>query len=367
MKRNSRMLSIAAAVAMCSWAMVTARQDQPAAPSVPVAPPAGAPAAPASPIAGDEFTPQATQAIERGLEFLAKSQMPDGSVGQSGFADTGITSLAGIAFMAGGNLPGRGKYGDNVKRALDYVLQHAQPIGLLSENNGHGVMYSHGFATLFLAEVYGMTGDDVVKERLQKAIELIQKSQNAEGGWRYTPAPLDADVSVTICQVMALRAARDAGIKVEKQVIDRAIEYVKKCQNADGGFSYMLGQGGSMFPRSAAGVATLFYAGVQQGKEIDSGLEYILRYKPGQPEAQGVGQSHYFYGHYYAVQTMFLAGGKYWAEWYPAVREELIASQDVNGSWNGEVNQQYCTAMSLIILQIPGRYLPVFSGKGPGS
>src|SRR5262249_57590267 len=110
-------------------------------------------------------------------------------------------------------------------------------------------------------EVYGMTGDEEVKEKLQKAVRLIQKCQNGEGGWRYMPVPYDADISVTIAQVMALRAARDAGIKVEKDVIDKAIGYVRRCQNPDGGFSYMAreggGGGGSGFPRSAARRAPL--------------------------------------------------------------------------------------------------------------
>ncbi len=89
-----------------------------------------------------------------------------------------------------------------------------------------------------------MTGDESIKEKLQKAIRLIEKVQNPEGGWRYQPAPYDADLSVTICQIMALRAARDAGIKVEREVVDKAIKYVHRCQNQDGGFSYMANMGG---------------------------------------------------------------------------------------------------------------------------
>ncbi|HQY89755.1 MAG TPA: terpene cyclase/mutase family protein, partial [Tepidisphaeraceae bacterium] len=241
----------------------------------------------------------------------------------------------------------------------------AQDSGLLCADDSYGVMYSHGFATLFLAEVYGMTGDESVKEKLQRAVALIHRAQNPDGGWRYSPMPIDADVSVTICQVMALRAARDAGIKVDKNVIERAIEYVKKCQNTDGGFDYMLTSDGSAFPRSAAGVATLFYAGVFEGKEIENGLKYVDQFRPG---GNIQDNSHYFYGQYYAVQTMFLAGGKWWENWFPAIREELIAKQSrANGSWNGDVTDEYATAMSLIILQMPNRYLPVFSGKGRGS
>jgi hypothetical protein len=329
------------------------------------------PAAPRSEVRGDEITPELERSVARGLEALAKRQQDNGSFNGGG-ADVAITALAGIAFMADGNLPGRGKYGQNVQRALDYVLSQAQESGMLSAADSNGNMYAHGFATLFLAEVYGMSGDEMVKERLQKAIRLIHQAQNPQGGWRYTPQPIDADVSVTICQVMALRAARDAGIKVEKATIDKAIEYVKKCQNEDGGFSYMLsnGGGGSIFPRSAAGVATLFYAGIYEGEEINKGIAYVEQFLPGKGGG-GAGNDgmmgHYYYGHYYAVQSMFLAGGEHWQKWFPAIRGELLRNQGANGLWAGDVSEDYATAMSLIILQMPKRYLPVFSGKGPGS
>jgi hypothetical protein len=327
---------------------------------------AARPPAVVSEVRGDEITPDLERAVERGLAFLASRQDASGAIGGRGGTDTAITSLAAIAMMADGNLPGRGKYGTHVSKALDYVLSRAQESGVLAGADGHAVMYAHGFATLFLAEIYGTTGDERVKEALQRAVRLIQRSQNPQGGWRYQPEPNDADVSVTICQVMALRAARDAGIKVERAVIDKAIDYVKKCQNEDGGFNYRLGEGsGSLFPRSAAGVATLFYAGISQGPEIDRGLAYLNRFRPGRPDADGIG--FYFYGQYYAVQAMFLAGGDHWRQWFPAIRNELIARQQRPGSWQGEQNDEYCTAMALIILQMPKRYLPVFSGKGPGS
>lgn len=327
-------------------------------------------------VRGDEITPEQQRAVELGLARLASRQRPDGSFGAPGEgfgATTGITALAGIAFLAAGNLPGRGKYGENVARCVDYLVSNAQESGLLSSEQAHGVMYSHGFAALFLAEVYGMTGDDRVREVLQRAIRLIQKTQNPQGGWRYQPIPHDADISVTICQVMALRAARDAGIKVEKDVIDRAIEYVRLCQNADGGFSYMLtghrGEGGSAFPRSAAGVCALYYAGVFEGDEITRGLNYLMTFLPAAAAGERtIGMAHYYYGHYYAVQAMFLAGGDYWAKWYPAIRDELIRRQDRStGAWPVEISEDYANACALIILQMPNRYLPVFSGKGPGS
>jgi hypothetical protein len=235
-------------------------------------------------------------------------------------------------------------------------------------------MYGHGFATLFLAEVYGMTRDDSINEKLQKAVALIEQSQSAQpgndGGWRYQPIAGDADISVTICQVMALRAARDAGIFVDPSVIDRAIKYVQSCQNRDGGFSYMshLGEGGaSGFARSAAAVAALYYAGRFQGSDIDRGLAYLKHFIPAPRGANVPGSDgFYFYGNYYGVQAMFLAGGDYWVNWYPAIRQELISRQGAAGNWSGEISDAYCTSMALIILQMPNRYLPVFNGKGPG-
>jgi prenyltransferase beta subunit len=323
-------------------------------------------------VRGDEITPDCKAAVEKGLAWLAGRQAQNGGYsGMEGFGyshNVAMTALAGLAFMEAGNLPGRGKYGKETQRCLDFILNNCQDSGLIASDASQGPMYGHGFATLFLGEIYGMTGDDAVKEKLQKAIKLIEKTQNSEGGWRYQPAPYDADISVTICEVMALRAARDAGIKVEKEVIDKSIQYVLRCQNPDGGFSYMASQGGgggSGFPRSAAGCAALYYAGVFEGNNLEKGLKYVLQFAPGRGGNSRT-EGHYFYGYYYATQAMFLAGGEYWSTFYPAIREELIHNM-VSDHWNGDFSEDYATAMALIILQMPNRYLPVFAGKGPGS
>jgi prenyltransferase beta subunit len=327
-------------------------------------------------VIGNEITPGQVRAVDLGLQSLAARQARNGSFGAnygSSGGHAGITALAGLAFMSAGNLPGRGKYGENVSRCLDFVLANCQESGLIASDASHGSMYGHGFATLFLGEIYGMTHDENVKEKLQKAVRLIQKTQNREGGWRYTPVPADADISVTITEIMGLRAARDAGIKVEKEVIDMAVKYVRRCQNPDGGFSYMAGQGsGSAFPRSAAGVASLYYAGHFEGDDLKRGLDYLKQFVPnkgGVVNARfGNESGFYFYGHYYACQAMFLAGGEYWAAYYPAIREQLIQKQHkTSGMWTGEAGEDYATAMALIILQMPNRYLPVFHGKGPGT
>lgn len=306
-----------------------------------------------------EITPEARQAVDAGLRHLATLQAEDGSFGAERYGrHVGITAIAGLAYLSDGHMPGRGPYGQTVQRCLDFVLANASESGLIAADTSHGPMYGHGYATLFLGEVYGMTGDPKVREVLLKAVRLVVDCQNHEGGWRYHPQPYDADISVTITQVMALRSARNAGISVPKETIERAITYVRQCQNpADGGFRYMLSAGGSAYPRSGAGVASLQYAGIYEDDAVTDGLEYLLKASRGLG-AQGGG--HYHYGHYYTAQAMFLAGGDYWAQWFPGIRDEIIARQQADGGWSSNHGESYGTGMSLLILQIPNRLLPIF-------
>ena len=175
--------------------------------------------------------------------------------------------------MASGSSPGRGPFGTHIDKALNYVMENTAPSGFIAVSSAatHGPMYSHGFGTLFLAEAYGMTHRPEIREKLQKAVRLIIDTQNNEGGWRYQPVPRDADLSVTICQINALRAARNAGLFVPKETVEACIRYVKHSQNPDGGFRYMLQGGASAFPRSAAGLVALYSAAVYDAKEIDVG------------------------------------------------------------------------------------------------
>ena len=158
--------------------------------------------------AAELITPAAARAVERGLSLLATRQDDDGSFRSGGYSrNVAICALAGMAFMSGGSTPGRGQYGRNVDRSIDFILANTQESGFINIPNAssHGPMYGHGFATLFLAECYGMTRRGDIREKLSKAVQLIVNTQNNEGGWRYQPVRRDADISVTICQVMALR------------------------------------------------------------------------------------------------------------------------------------------------------------------
>jgi hypothetical protein len=326
--------------------------------------------------AKDMITPEAQKAIDKGLAYLAGRQQGSGAFGHHQYnGNVAITSLAALAMMSGGHQPGRGPYGGVVEKALQYVLNADDGRGYLLGRTGmsHGPMYGHGFGTLFLAEVHGMVHQREQREQLRstlkQAVNLIITSQNKsgahEGGWRYQPGSPDADLSVTVCQIMALRAARNAGFSVPKSTVDKCTQYVKRCQNLrEGGFRYQTTLGPAQFARSAAGLVALNCAGIYKGEEVDSALKYLMHFKPKdrQPPPPDV-HLHYYYGHYYAAQAMWTAGGKYWAEWYPAIRDELLGSPDHErelGAWRDHrFGDDYGTAMACIILQIPNNYLPI--------
>ena len=348
--------------------------------AAPPAPPAAAQAAAGEAPAAVEADPRVPGAVRRGLAFLASVQgpgggFPDGRGGRS----AGITAIAAMAFLADGHLPGRTGYGFVVDRATRFLLNNAGPSGLLAADTSHGPMYGHGYATLFLAEVYGELGagpagavdEAAVRSALVRAVRLIVDTQNPEGGWRYQPRPLDADISVTITQVMALRAARNAGVAVPAETIERAIAYVKACQQGGplraggGGFRYMTTPGGVQWARSAAGVASLQYAGVYGGDEVERGLAWLAANGPaaGAPGRAGGfrgNRVHFFYGHYYHAQAAFLAGGEHWAGHFPRAREEVLAGQGEDGAWASSHGEAYGTGMALLVLQMPNRLLPIF-------
>lgn len=309
-------------------------------------------------------TPEAQRAIDSGLAYLAARQHTDGSFGSGSVykRNVAVTALAGMSFLSAGHTPGRGPYGSQVSRAVEFILASAEPSGFIirSDSAAHGPMYGHGFATLFLAEVYGMSPQEDVRTALKAAVQLIVNSQNKDGGWRYEPDGREADISVTVCQMMALRAARNAGIAVPKATVDNCLDYVRRCQTTDGGFQYQVRQSPrSAFPRSAAALVALYSAGIYEGEEIERGLKYLVQHQP-QGELLRY-EPHYFYGHYYAVQVMWHAGDKYWKTWYPSIRDELLSRRLPDGSWpDSLVNNEYGTAMACLILQMPNNYLPIF-------
>ncbi len=346
------------------------------------------------------ITTESVAAVDRALAWLAEHQNPDGSwTADVGFKlnqsyeitarsapHVGVTGLAGLAFLSAGHLPGRGRYGDVLARAVQFELSCVQEDGFITAHETR--MYSHAFATLFLAEVYGMSDRKDIRGKLQAAVDLIVAAQNAEGAWRYVPYAVESDMSIAVCQLNALRAARNVGIRVPKSTIARAQGYVARSYVATdegarysidnyyrlekGSFRYQaMRNTRSSFALTAAGIAALhnagLYATLLQSEDRTIDLAASVEFLKDSHELVS-GRSpyafHYFYwyGHYYAAQALYVLGGPAWEWYYPQLREELIAAQRPDGSLPCRIGpgESFSTAVGALILSMPYGYLPVF-------
>ncbi len=355
---------------------------------------------------------RAHTAIERGTRYLMRLQNPDGSwpsnagkkinerydvfLNGTRVSHVGVTSLSVLALLAGGHKPGRGPHGQALERAIAFIMSRVQPSGYIAANGTR--MYSHAFATLALAEVYGVSRKAEIRNKLQDAIEFTVKCQNQTGGWRYVPFTNDSDMSVTVCQVVALRAARNVGIKVPRATVDRALRYIIESAISEG----ERGPAGAFwyqphdqrfnrpsFALCAAGLTAMFQAGLYDDRQV---RRHIRANKIDKPNPPTIRQSveymknqywriwhrspnpdhyFYFYGNYYAAQAMYQIGGRdpaAWEGWYRQVRDHLLERAQSNSHggkkevyWRSNVDDTnaYATACALLILQFPLDYLPI--------
>jgi len=306
------------------------------------------------------LTPEVRTAIDRGLENLAKpeNRNKDGSWGGAS-NPTAETSLSLMAFMLKGHVPGRGRYGKVMDHGLTYLINRATAQrGFLGTPNNHAGMYEHGLAVLALSEAWGQSKNPRIRNTLRRAVDIILSSQNKAGGWRYNPEPRDADLSMTVMQLVALNSARESGIAVPQATIERATKYVLSCQDeTSGGFKYMPGNGQPGFARTAAGVMSLIMCGERDHQATQRGLAYLKAY-PQQKFDKNFPRFHY--SHYYAVQAMYQSGEGSFQAWYPKISETILSKQESNGSWRGAHGQAYGTSLSILILGVPYRYLPIY-------
>jgi squalene cyclase len=326
--------------------------------------------------------PDATErAIAAGLDRLVALQQQTGEFARTGDSYTvAATSLGGLALLASGSTYDRGERAHAVKNAVHYLLNAAlsrpQPDQVFFERPGdaQGKMHAHGFAVLFLAEAYGMADqkDRDIADALRGAIRASLSAQTETGGWGYyLPSERDFgqdEASVTITQIEALRACRNAGLFVPADRIQRAVDYVRRSMTADGSCRYSLTMGGveanrTSFELTAAAVATLHASGVYDSPELVRGLNFLRRTLRRYDSPGKAATDFYFYGNFYAAQAMFQAGGDDWAGWWPGMRRELLSKQKPDGGWESQRNfgEAYATASALLILQIPKRLLPIFS------
>lgn len=313
-------------------------------------------------------TPQIDTAIQKALKYLAARQGSDGALretGHMGSYPVSMTALSGMAFASSGSTPTQGPYAPNIRRAMTYILRSTQKNGLICRTGDEETrsMYGHGFSMLFLAEMMGMEEDtdrlSEVKYALQRGVDLIARSQSNLGGWLYTPDMNGDEGSVTITQVQALRASRNAGIAVPKTVVDRAMKYLENSIQPDGGIAYRVGMSGSRPPITAAAVACWFNAGQYDNPLALNALRYCKQ-NIGIGDRRGGTWGHWFYAHLYLSQVMYLAGENDWKDYYPKVSAHLLATQEDDGAWEGDgVGKIYGTAVALIILQLPYNTLPI--------
>lgn len=329
-------------------------------------------------------------AVRRGLDWLVGQQQACGGwLGDAGHkqgddyevflpaeltatlggAHAGVSAIAGLAFLADGQVPDQGPYAGTLDRVVAYLLSRQNQFGYFED--GGSRMYSHSFATLFLAQVHGMfpRRTNEIEAALRKAVDFTQQAQNEHGAWRYLPFTIEADLSVTVCQVQALRAAKDAGIPVSASVIDRVIDYVRDSRieygSWQGAYYYKIhgrsARTKTSFTVNAAAVTTMHSAGLYEEREYATALDYV---RESYEDLSDRYPDHFYfwYGNYYAAQALLIEGGERWRSYWPRLRDDLLERQRADGSWRNSEGPGDCfsTAVACILLRVPAQYLPIF-------
>jgi len=311
-------------------------------------------------------------AIERGLRYLSERQ--DGAGHFSTSYPVAVTALAGMAMIGDGVTYGRGRYGYDVRQAVEYLIDPKvrDDSGFICERSGDSLskMHGHTYAILFLSQVIGTLPDPAEDAKVRRVVEqgvaLIIRSQTVRGGWGYLPGDDQDESSLTVCALQALRAAKDAGIHVPPATIRAAVRYLKECCKEDGSFRYSLTRGSreSTYELTAAAVSTLDAAGEYGMEEHARGVEFLRKTIAETIAARrsvlDAASGYPFYGNLYAGQVCHQLGGEIWLEWSRDAWPELLARQKAGGHWESRFGNEYATAMALLILEIPRGYLPIF-------
>ena len=307
------------------------------------------------------------QTVNRGLDWLAATQSRRGHWDTNGMFPTAMTGMAGIALLCEGSTTTQGKYSRNIRDAVDFLIKRSRPNGLIGDYDDDRYTYGHGFALLFLSQVFGEEEDEERRAELidvlTRAVKFCGQSQTKAGGWGYVSAKDGSDFdegSTTITQVQALRSCRNAGIPVPKEVIDKAIAYIHKCsiKEGEGGVQYNIHGGGGRPPISAAAIACLFNAGEYDDKFVPNLLKYCDKMlAPTSHNDYG----HWHYAHYYFAQVKYRQGGKEWEDYRNKLFKRIISEADSEGAWSqGYIGKVYITSINLTILQLEKAALPIY-------
>ena len=284
------------------------------------------------PAAAERLDPRTAKIISHGLDWVAGTQSRLGHWNANdGRYPTSMTALAGVALLAEGSTTTQGKYAKNIRLAVDYLLSRSRPNGLIGDQfKDDRYTYGHGYAMLFLSQVMGEEDDlgrrKELSDALTRAVEFSGNAQTSAGGWGYVSAKDSAqgggefdEGSTTITQVQGLRGCRNAGIAVPKEIIDKAIEYIRKCTMDDGGVQYSSKGGGPRPAISAAAVACLFNAGEYDSQYVPKLQKYC---ESNLADISNQGFGHWHYAHYYYAQVKYREDGKQWDEY----REKVLVA-----------------------------------------
>jgi hypothetical protein len=299
---------------------------------------------------GEVTAMQVDRTYVKALQFLVRSQTPEGNwTDRSYGSEPAVVGLAMVSMLAHGDDPNFGPYSAAIRRGLNFILKQANPqTGYIGRS-----MYNHGFATLALAEAYGAVEDDRIGPALQKAVSLIINAQgrNPFGAWRYSPESTDADTTVSGAQIVALFAARNAGIPVPESAIKKGLLFFSTCQNSEGGYGYTPGSSPNA-ARTAIGCLALALAKEKNSKAFQNAANFL---KNAPPET-----SYYHYYLYYASQAFFHISPEAWQSWNTKNVKTLAATQNTDGSWDGQFGPTFATASSLLSLALNYRFLPIY-------
>lgn len=307
---------------------------------------------------------------EAGLQYLVKQQDKKGQWPRSQYgAGPGTDGLCCLALMSSGEDPNFGRYATNIRGAVRSIIRRQnKKSGLLAQNAGHGSMYHHGFATLALAEAYGAVNDNLlwksekdnlgtIGAALEAAVGCIitSQNQNPHGGWRYSPTAKDADTSVTGANIVALLAARNAGLEIPDENIDKAVKLFENCTGPSGAVAYSVGGSGFAFgdslARSSIACLTLAVAKRKDSAAYEKTLRHLTE-RIDQPANQWK-----YYTRYYMAQALFQGDFDSWKKWDQINTEMLQEEAGEDGSIGGG---PYSTSMSLLSMALNFRFLPIY-------
>jgi len=292
---------------------------------------------------------------KKGLKFLASMQASDGSFSKDNHnysRQPGITGICVLAFLAHGECAEHGPYASNIKKAINFIVEQQ------NEKNGYigRSMYNHGFATLALAEAYGMFNDDSLADALKKSVALLTSSQdrNPKGAWRYSPQDMTADTTVAGCQLVALLAARNAGIPVPDKNIDKALKYMASCRGSNGGYGYTSSSGGKS-TLTAIGSLCMSLAKKKDDKAFDNVTKFLVS-----RSANG-GHHYVFYHEYYMAQALFHANEEEWQMWNKKNTQVMTSAQATDGGWSDQrMGRSGATGFALLSMALNYRFLPIY-------